>query len=157
MIAGVAAVIQGGSNLINYGTVDSKAIQTIEAKRQTDTILSRLRQQRAIQVPVDKFACSNPGDYYCVERIEFQNGKIVVYFESDTGRGRYDESCITWYEGGIYKKQLADEKKIQLLGGNHVKGYMSFSDSTIKPNYNYYFQFGCQTYHSLTLLWLSGL
>ncbi|MGB8647292.1 MAG: hypothetical protein WCF84_18790 [Anaerolineae bacterium] len=154
-IAIVMGIYGAGSNLVNYGTLDSNAIATAQAQQWRTALIARLSQPGALQLPKEKKGgFSTPNDFYRVDQVEFQPGRFLVYFESNIGVGNWEDDCIMWYERGIYQKQPSIEKQMTTLSSHHVKGYMVFPDSIIIPGTHFLFSHSCgDTYWESIELW----
>ena len=129
----VAGIINGSATVAKYGTADQRAIATIEAQRRKDELVSRLRQLGTIQVNQN----NNNGR---VDRVEFRNEQIIVYFESTSQV--QEDACITWFNGDLYPKSPPLQKQVN-VAGNRVTGYMTFTDSIIVPYTNFSFSYRC--------------
>ncbi|MGA9347898.1 MAG: hypothetical protein WBW48_03715 [Anaerolineae bacterium] len=167
IIATGAWLWQAGSNVINYGTLDSKAIQAIESQRQAATreaeqaefanrtamAITQLKQMQRININQRIDVWAHGHGYFIVEFVQFEENRFLVYLDLDVeGGGHYERSCIRYGGPYDYDKVIEpDENRFAKLSETHFKGFQVYNYSKLRPDTEYRFTPACDVTDSIQI------
>ncbi|MBI5878178.1 MAG: hypothetical protein HZB53_11045 [Chloroflexi bacterium] len=159
----VVAVYQGASNAISYGTLDDRAVSTIESQRKAQrentfwataavqdasgvaAFITKAQALGSINVGVRRDVWYHGKGYYLVEYVKFGSDRFLVFVDLDVqDGGAHERSCIrypvSYWSTAVWKPI---ENRFTQLSNSHFKGYQAYSYSEMSFNVKYKFSPDC--------------